>query len=166
MNRAILYGLLVSWLTIGAFAQDNGDKTDVGSWGRGFFAPGFVASEWGAAASYYALGFGGEGRLGGGPAAVTLDLAWLAPYDSLSDGIGEFCPGMGYYFGKGRTQPFVNGGYTLFFRDAAASGIFFGGGVNHWINDHLGIGFEARDALLLQGTSEHFIQLRANFLFH
>ena len=168
MHRTILYGLLGLFLTFGALTRhmQAEDGEQVRTWGRGFFAPGVVVDDWGSSASYFAMGVGGEGRLGDAPVLLSLDLAWLAPYRSLGNGFGEFCPGLGYSFGSGRTQPFINGGYTLFFREGTASGLFFGGGVNHWINDHVGIGFEARDAVAVIDGTAHFIQFRANVLFH
>lgn len=63
--------------------------------------------------------------------------------------IGAFSPGASYHFLAGRKDtkwdPFVNAGYTLFFRSGVASGIHYGGGVAYWFHPRLAVRAEFRD---------------------
>ena len=162
MNRNLLFVVVVSFLTLQPLAQSSDDGIDPHSWGRVFFAPGVSTR---GSYSTLLMGVGGEGRIAGGPVAASVDVGWLAPSGSLGGGIGTLAPGAGYYFGHGRTRPFVNGGYTLFFREGAANGFFFGGGINHWMRERWGLGFEVRDEVFgVRYRDQHFVQFRFNVL--
>jgi hypothetical protein len=106
------------------------------------------------------FGGGGEGLLAGG-FGVTAELGYLANIEGFSGGIGVFSAGGMYAFNRDRkTVPFVNGGYTLFFREGSENGFFFGGGVNHWIGESWGIRIEGRDQVMAGCTDVHTIEAR------
>jgi len=97
-------------------------------------------------------GFGGEllGRKGLG---VGIELGYGAPDWSFS---GDGAVGVGsvngsYHFFGGRTRrrvdPFVSGGYSLYFgqRTTFQSGFNVGGGVNLWFIKHAALRLEIRD---------------------
>jgi hypothetical protein len=93
------------------------------------------------------MGGGGEGLVAGG-FGVGAELGYLAFMEAAGQGIGVMSPGVIYNFSRGkRTQPFVAGGYSLFFRSGTAHALYFGGGVNHWIGDRWGIRIEGRNQL-------------------
>ena len=166
MRRSILYVLVISFLTAGGFAQSNGTEVHPKAWGRVFFAPG-VEADWGETASFFAVGTGADVPLFESPLAVSLELAYLAPFSAAGTGLGAFSPGASYSFGHGRTRPFATGGYTLLFRDETASGFYLGGGVNHWMSELWGPGVEVRDAVFsFSDANTHFVQFRANLLLH
>jgi hypothetical protein len=64
-----------------------------------------------------------------------------------------------------RVEPFVTGGYTLFFRWGAANGFNFGGGVNYWLKDHIGLRFEVRDTVWTSGGLIHYLGFRIGVTF-
>jgi hypothetical protein len=106
------------------------------------------------------IGGGGEGLLAGG-LGVTGELGYLSSFQDFSGGIGVFSVGAMYVFNRDRkTVPFVNGGYTLFFRSGTENGFFFGGGVNHWIGESWGIRIEGRDQVFACDTGVHTIEAR------
>ena len=77
---------------------------------------------------------------------------------------------------KNKVEPFVTGGYTLFYQSAnewlptgptgsyslvrthrPSDGVNFGAGVNWWAREHFGLRFEFRDYVVITGgSSKHF----------
>lgn len=148
--------------TLSALGQpDPNKKTPVQA--AVFVAPGGISS---CCGFHGTLHFGGtvDAQLKGGLGA-TADLGYLTPYESLTSGIGIFSPGVVFKFNRGhKTEPFVAGGYSLFFRSGAASGLFFGGGVDHWFGKTIGIRIEGRDQVLVE-ENDHFLEARFAVLF-
>lgn len=106
---------------------------------------------------FYHLGGGGEGLFSGG-LGLSAELGYLGYFD-LGGGTGIFSPGVVYAFNRDRDLiPFVNAGYTLFFRTFTGNGFFFGGGVNKWIGEKWGIRIEGRSQVF-EGTC-HFPEAR------
>jgi hypothetical protein len=82
--------------------------------------------------------------------------------------VGVFAPTGYYHFVKGRAKrldPFVDGGYTLFFRDGHLNLFHFGGGVNIWATRHLGARFELRDQVATQDGTVHYWGFRLGVAF-
>ena len=133
--------LLGSLLALECVALGQGNERK--AWGYGFAAVG-VAYESGYG-GYGVVHFGGGGeRLLAGGLGAAFELGYGSAFDG--HGIGVLSPGVIYAFNREKkTVPFVNGGYTLFFRSGTAHGVFFGGGVNKWIGDRWGIRIEGRD---------------------
>jgi hypothetical protein len=115
------------------------------------------------------MGIGGGGNyrssigLGGG-----VDLSYLAPWRDKGDGIGALSPYLYYSYLKKRNkvEPFLSGGYTLFFRSGTANGINFGGGVHYWFAKKIGLKLEFRDDLFLYTSPHyHFVSFRIGVAF-
>ncbi len=133
-----------------------------------FFAPGF--------SSVSGLGTTGTAQVGGGAEGlvykglgVGAELGYLTPWRAFGDGIGVFSPDVSFHFlprrREGKVVPFVNGGYTLLFRSGHANGLNFGGGVNYWFRDHVGLRLEFRDQVQLQGITVHYVGFRVGLVF-
>ena len=122
-----------------------------------YFAPGVTAPE---GEGTIHIGGGGEGFFSRYVGAGA-DVGYVAPYSSFSDGIGIFSPNVVARFrpkGKeNKVEPFVTGGYSLFFRDGTANGANLGGGVNWWFKERIGLRFEIRDSVLI--NTEETVQL-------
>lgn len=148
--------LLVLTLTASSqlLAQD-----ETRSWAQFFGGVGAMTGG-GDTQSVLHIGGGGEALLAGG-LGVTGEIGYLSNFENFSSGIGVFSAGGLYAFNRDRkTMPFVEGGYTLFFRSGSAHGFFFGGGVNHWVGDRWGIRIEGRDQVWVEDTSLHIIEVR------
>jgi hypothetical protein len=64
-----------------------------------------------------------------------------------------------------KVEPFVTGGYTHFFRWGTPNGINFGGGVNYWFSNHVGLRFEVRDNARGNRPLHHFVGFRIGLTF-
>jgi len=141
---------------MGQQVAEEGSTSPV-KYGVVFGAPGFVTDGYDSEATVY-LGGGGEviwpSGLGFG-----VDGGYMTSPSGFDYGVFVFSPGIIFEFPlEGSTRPYVRGGYTLMFRDGAANLFSFGGGVNHWFNERLGLKFEVRDNVYLEsGGSPHFI---------
>src|SRR5215210_5711189 len=114
------------------------------------------------------FGGGGEGFIKGGLSAGA-EIGGIGPADRLDRGLGLFSTNVGYHFLKasqsGKVVPFVSGGYTLFFRGGADNGVNFGGGVNYWFKDRLGLRFEFRDHVFVPYPDTHLLGFRVGLMF-
>ncbi len=129
-----------------------------------FFAPGIYGRDHSGA-----IQFGGGGNyrssigLGGG-----LDASYLAPWSYTGEGIGTFSPYLYYSYLKkeSRIEPFLSGGYTLFFRSSTANGINFGGGIHFWFNRKIALKLEFRDDVMLSSYQNiHVLGFRMGVAF-
>ena len=168
MKRVILAVLLVALVPMWASAQDS--EYSKGH-GYVYVAPGFAGAEGETGMGVAHIGGGGEGfftrNLGLGA-----DVGYLAPFEAFSDGIGTFSPNLVARFrakdAQNKVEPFVSGGYTLFFRSVSANGANFGGGVNWWFKEHVGLRFELRDNVMIPGGGDstvHYVGLRIALAF-
>lgn len=108
------------------------------------------------------FGVGGEGLVAEG-FGLGVELGYLSDFNG--EGIGVLSPGVLYAFNRKKdTVPFITGGYSLFFRSATASGVFFGGGVNKWIGERWGVRIEGRDQVYV-AENVHFLEARFAFIF-
>ena len=95
----------------------------------------------------FQVGAGGEGLVYKG-LGLGAQIGYLAPFRAGGDGFGIFSADGSYHFqhSKLKLVPFVIGGYSVAFRSGtSSSGGNFGGGVQYWMKDHLGLRFEFRD---------------------
>ena len=152
--------LTSSW----AYSQ-NGETTPKQGYGYALFTPGATIGD-GEAAATLTIGGGAEGLIKGGFGAGT-DVSYLFyPEGGFDAGFGLFSPGVFYQFNRARkTVPFVTGGYSLAFRDGTFNLIHYGGGFNHWFNNHWGMRFEVRDHIQTRSAEYHLLQFRAAVLF-
>ncbi|HQR31799.1 MAG TPA: hypothetical protein PLK30_03610 [Blastocatellia bacterium] len=178
MRKLIFAFVVLAAMTTAVFAQGNSTKSsspakssNSGSEHRGygyvFVAPG-VVSDGGYGTATMHFGGGGEGLIKGG-FGVGAEIGGLAPVDGFSEGFGVFSAGANYHFlnasQSGKIVPFVNGGYTMFFRNGVANGGHFGGGVNYWFKERVGLRFEVRDHIVSEIPGTHFIGFRFGLTF-
>lgn len=133
-------------------------------WANGYGGAGIITDGDHSEGAFH-LGVGAQGLLSES-FGLEADVGYLASFEYAGGGIGVFCPGVFYRLSRNpRTMPFLEGGYSLFFRSGTGSGVYFGGGVNHWFNNTLGFQLAARDQLMLEGNSFHVIEVRLGLLF-
>jgi hypothetical protein len=134
------------------------------AWGYVFGGAGGNAGN-GASRASFQVGAGGEGLVYKG-LGLGAEIGYLAPFESASDGFGIFSVNPSYHFKTSNSKlvPFVTGGYSLAFRSGSASGGNFGGGVQYWMKDHLGLRLEFRDHVF-SSDSPHFYQFRVGLSF-
>ena len=94
-------------------------------------------------------------HLGGGADAIiakglgfNVELGALCPRQEFSAAVGVFSPGATYYFRHAKelkVEPFVNGGYTLMFREGHENLFYAGVGANYWFARKFGLRLEVRD---------------------
>ena len=163
MKRTLFVLVMCSLLSPAIVAQPDSSQKRKAVRGVVFVAPGGVTS---CGCSQGTLHFGGgvDGRIKGGVEA-TFDVGYITPTRSLLSGIGIFSPGLAYRFNRGnKTEPFVTGGYSLFFRGGTASGVFFGGGIDRWFRENVGFRVEGRDQVIVE-HNDHFVEARFAILF-
>jgi len=137
------------------------------SHGYAFLAPGGATAN-GYTAMTLNFGFGGEARilphLGAGA-----ELAALGFRQGFSNNVmGVFSPnGYLHFFGArgAKIDPYVTGGYSLFFRSGHENLANFGGGVNIWPSKRVGFQIEARDHVTTQYETIHFWGIRVGVNF-
>jgi hypothetical protein len=161
MKKSFLW--IVITLSLFAFTSlahaQQGQSNSAKAWGYFFGAPGAAIVDGGESEPILHFGGGVEGLVNGG-FGIGAEIGYLAPFDGLGDGIGAFSIGPLFAFGREKqTAPFLTGGYTLFFRSGTASGVFFGGGVNHWLGERIGIRIEGRDQVMVE-YNDHLIEVR------
>jgi hypothetical protein len=113
------------------------------------------------------VGVGAEGFYKNG-AGGSFELGYLSDIKEFKGGLGHFSLNGSYHFlksGNGKTVPFITGGYTGFFRSFYANGVNFGGGVNYWFKEKVGLRVEFRDNVLIENGTAHFLDFRVGFAF-
>ena len=159
-NRVMKPGMAAALLVIALTTSSQVlAQNEARSWAQFFGGVGAITSS-GDSQAVLHIGGGGEGLLAGG-FGLTGELGYLSNFQDFSGGIGVFSAGGMYAFNRERkTVPFVNGGYTLFFRSGTENGFFFGGGVNHWMGEQWGIRIEGRDQVWASDTGIHTLEVR------
>jgi hypothetical protein len=147
--------------------------------------PGSALGQSGNDNSYYGYLSGGAGVSSGGTGLLTVagggeifvhrrltiggELAAIAPPTDLGSTIGIISPNISWHFRPGRStgrlEPFVTGGYSLFFRNGALSGLNFGGGAIWWVSEGVGLRLEARDHVPVMELDRHIVLFRAGITF-
>jgi hypothetical protein len=132
-----------------------------------FFAPGGVTAS-GHTSMTLHVGGGLDAILAKG-VALNLELGALGPRERFSDGaLGVFSPGGAYYFTRDkdrRLEPFVNGGYTLMFRNGHENLFYVGGGANWWFSKRVGLRMEFRDHVSTHYNTVQFWGFRLGAAF-
>jgi hypothetical protein len=161
LRMTVMVMILLSLVPAAALAQNAGDRR---AWGYVFGGAG--GNSGGSSTPSFQVGAGGEGLVYKG-LGLGAEIGYLAPFRSGGDGIGIFSPDVSYHFksSKSKLVPFVTGGYSLAFRSGVnSSGGNFGGGVQYWMKDHLGLRLESRDHVF-SSDSPHFYQFRVGLSF-
>jgi hypothetical protein len=136
--------------------------------GQGYFftAPGAVNDE-GSIGTLH-CGVGGEGLLHRG-LGVGGEIGVIGTWSGQGDTMGIASVNSSYHFrgasASRKVVPFVTGGYSLFFRHFSASGANFGGGVNYWFHDRLGLRLEFRDHVVNIDGQRHYVGIRIGLAF-
>ena len=132
--------------------------------GYAFVAPGAWVGD--GTSSVLGFGGGGEALLKAG-FGISADVGYVYPTQGgFKDGFGLFSPGVLYQFQRtSKVVPFVNGGYSLAFRDDVLNMVYFGGGFNYWPKKRLGLRFEVRDQLSPSYINDNLLQFRIGLLF-
>jgi len=143
-------------------------QTENGHAGQGyvFIAPGAASHDGGSTLN---IGGGGEGLLYKG-LGVGADIGYLFPRQDFGCGFGLLSVDGSYHFGArtpGRkVVPFVTAGYSLAFRSGHANLANFGGGLDYWFTDRVGLRAEFRDYVWgCYGCSTHFWGVRLGVAF-
>lgn len=161
-NRTLAILAIMMILTIGVRAQTG---TDSRGYGYVFGAPGVATSSDNSATLH--VGVGGEGfvykRLGVGG-----EIGLLGPTGNVGDGFGVLSANGSWHFrtASDKVVPFVTGGWSLAFNtDGHSNGGNFGGGINYWFKDRIGLRLEVRDHVFNNFSSTHFVGFRIGLTF-
>jgi hypothetical protein len=137
------------------FAQSEGRRGQ----GYVFFAPGITSPD---VSGFGHFGAGGEALLTR-RVGIGSEVGYATPWSDFAAGIGLFSVNGSYNMGRGKLSPFLTGGYTLAFRNGTANGFNFGGGVNYWLRDRIGLRFEVRDNVIERDA--HLVGFRVGLAF-
>ena len=160
MRRIILGFMFLILIQGAALAQSSDDRR---GWGYVVGGAG-VTSGNGSSVGIFSVAGGGEGLVYKG-LGLGAEVGYLGPFEAGGDGFGIFSVNPAYHFtSKSKLAPFITGGYSLAFRNGTSSGGNFGGGVQYWMKDHLGLRFEVRDHIF-SSDSPHFVQFRVGLTF-
>ncbi|MCU1236861.1 MAG: hypothetical protein JWP63_4828 [Candidatus Solibacter sp.] len=157
---------LLKMFAIAAFALAGTVEAQT-SHGYVFLAPGGATAN-GYTAMTLNPGIGGEARIvphiGAGA-----ELAGLGFREDFSSSIMGVFSSNGYFHFNGKKgakiDPYLTGGYTLFFRYGHANLGNFGGGVNIWPSKHVGVKLEARDHVTTRYETVHYWGVRVGVNF-
>ena len=162
MRRAMQLALLMISLPLLGSSQTRDYSNGLG---YAFFSPGVTSP---GTVTWAHMGVGGDGFFTKYVSAGA-EVGYLTPIQNFSGGIGTLSPNLVVRFRAkdehNRLEPFATGGYTLFFRTGHANGLNFGGGVDYWVKDHVGLRFEVRDNVWTLGAAIHYIGFRVGVTF-
>lgn len=109
-----------------------------------FAAPGQLSA--GGSQRNYRVGGGVEQLLDHGIGAGAELGAVIPGRDVAHNSVGIFSANGYYHFQRDRKlDPFATAGYSLLFRNFTANMFNYGGGLNYWFQDNLGLRLEFRD---------------------
>ena len=161
--QVVLFSLAAAAQTVAPSAKQTSSNNGYG-YGYVFAAPG-VAS--GGTPTFH-IGGGGEGILKNG-LGIGAEIGYIGPIGELGNGFGVFSVNGSYHFLKenksDKVAPLVTGGYTGFFRGGYINGVNFGGGINYWFKERVGLRFELRDNVFAQGGATHLLNIRVGVTF-
>jgi hypothetical protein len=155
----------LKWAVI-AFAVASACAYGQRSNGYVFVAPGQLHAA-GFSQSTLQIGFGGEYVVRRVGAGIGGELSALGPTEAFSSAVGVASINGYYHFARSRARldPFVTGGYSLFFRSGHLSLGNFGGGVNWWFQPRIGLRLEFRDHIRSSGRTAHWWGVRFGLVF-
>jgi hypothetical protein len=90
---------------------------------------------------------GGAEKIFGPGIGVGAEIGAVGSWNNFRTAIGIFSVNGSYHFlpRPARIDPFVTGGYSLGFRSGTLNFGNFGGGINYWFGERLGLRTEFRD---------------------
>lgn len=133
------------------------------SQGYVFGAPG-VVSPGGLALLHFGAGASGLVYKGLG---IGAEIGYMAPAREMREGFGILSANGSYSFTNIRTEklvPFVTGGYSGAFRNGWFNLANFGGGVDYWFRERMGLKVEFRDHYWAQENA-HALSFRVGLTF-
>jgi len=111
------------------------------------------------------VGGGGEGYFGNG-AGIGAEIGYLTSTRNTGSGIALASVNGSYHFNRsGKAVPFLTGGASIAGAGFASGGGNFGGGVNYWMTNRLGLRFEVRDHIF-SSDRPHTVIFRVGLSFH
>lgn len=132
-----------------------------------YFAPGGLTAS-GQTIMTFQVGAGGDFILGKG-IGLGAEIGAVGPRRAFGPGaLGVLSPDLSYHFVRGETRkadPYVTGGYTLFFRSGIENLFNFGVGANYWFARRAGLKIEFRDQVYSRGGTAHFWGVRFGVAF-
>lgn len=159
--RKIIVGVVLLMATQGVVNAQG--KNDRRVWGYAFTGVG--GSSGSGSAALFEAGGGGEGLFYKG-LGMGAEVGYVGPFRDPGNGFGILSTDVVYHFRRSsKLVPFVEGGYSMGFRGRArSSGANFGGGVQYWMKDHVGLRVEFRDHGF-SSDSPHLFQIRIGLSF-
>ena len=168
IGHLVVIALMILGLSAGAQAGSSTSsegREDHRAQGYAFFAPGAIVGD-GYSLGTAHFGAGGEGLLYKG-LGLGAEVGYITPWRNFKDGIGMLSVNGSYHFNRnGKLSPFVSGGYSMAFRSGHVNLFNFGGGVNYWWHDRIGLRVEFRDHVYSEfSRATHFLGGRIGFSF-
>ena len=160
MRKLFVIILLMSAIPATAFGQSQSERR---GWGYAFAGVGGTTGT--DSGALFTVGGGGERLLYRG-FGIGGEIGYVSASNSIGDGIGVGSVDLAYHFNRsGKVAPFVTGGASAAFRsDVAAGGGNFGGGIQYWPKEHVGLRFEVRDHIF-SSDSPHLFTFRVGVTF-
>jgi len=161
--KFLIYPLLLAVLCLSCVTGSVTQAAERSLAGYAYVAPG-ARSGLGPVDFNLSVGGGAEYRLVDG-FGVAADIGYV--FLNAKKDFGIFSPGIFYQFQPSKkVVPFVEGGYALGFHDNTFNMAYFGGGVNYWASDRLGIKLEVRDHIGTDNPARlNLIEYRIGLLF-
>jgi hypothetical protein len=96
------------------------------------------------------------------------ELGYLFPRQAAGDGFGILSTNGFYRFTNSpslqKVTPFVTAGYSLGFREGTINMANFGGGLDYWVRDRMGLRLEVRDHVWPGDPAAHFLMFRVGLV--
>lgn len=159
MTQRIAVMILVVLVAVQLGMAQAGDEPENRPQGFAYGGIGVFAGD-GESTALSQIGGGVEGTFYRGLGA-SFDVGYLFPTRGFSSGIGTVSPGVLYQFSRHqKANPFVLGGYTLGFRNGTVNMVHFGGGVDYWFSERIGLRIEARNHVPTDWSEYHHFVVR------
>lgn len=163
-----LFAVFCILLLVAAIGFGHEQKKQEKALGQGylFVAPGATLYK-GEMAGNFQYGGGGEINLYKG-LGVGGEIGYLSSIRSMRAGVGVFSVNGLYSFKIDRRDklvPFITGGYSMRCRHRFEDAINFGGGINYWLSDKIGLRIEIRDYFHPKHLETHMVQSRIGIAF-
>jgi hypothetical protein len=129
-----------------------------------FVAPGAYNGYGGTTATLH-IGGGGEAMVYQG-LGVGAEVGAISALQDSGGGLGLFSANGSYHFSRqNKISPFLTGGYSFVFGNGSRNLANFGGGINYWIREKIGLRIEFRDHVYADGSGRHLLGIRVGLAF-
>jgi hypothetical protein len=97
---------------------------------------------------------------------VGAEVGGIGALQESGGGLGLLSANGSYHFARQRkVSPFLTGGYSSVFGHGQRNLVNFGGGMNYWLRERIGLRLEIRDHIYADGTGRHLLGFRIGFAF-